>query len=291
MRLSRRLATAAAILLLAASTAGAQEIGMEALFERPDGTVAVESLTESQVAENGEPGDSSSASGLVLADSVVGRDSAGRPAFQDLQTGNERVASMDELGDVSNLLAALSDSEPAGDPAASPPESGNSTGSAAVDEALGFDGVELAMADTRNGTVTGGAAPAGPRVFHVKASAEGLIGARTASGKRIKTYTEAVALPHPKVLGRQTLVTFPTTGRSVSCPVLDVGPWNTSDAYWERADGKPQAQSGRDRSGRRTNRAGIDLFNGTWYKLLGLRTYNRSLIENTTGMVDWNFED
>lgn len=47
-------------------------------------------------------------------------------------------------------------------------------------------------------------------------------------------------------------------GRSVVCNVVDVGPWNTDDPYWETGK-RPQAESGADRRGRKTNLAGIDL--------------------------------
>ena len=38
-----------------------------------------------------------------------------------------------------------------------------------------------------------------------------------------------------------------------------------------------------------TNRAGIDLYNATWYKLLNLSSYDKRLIESTTGEVEWSF--
>jgi hypothetical protein len=46
--------------------------------------------------------------------------------------------------------------------------------------------------------------------------------------------------------------------RSVVCSIVDVGPWNTRDPYWEHG-ARPQAESGVDLIGRRTNKAGIDL--------------------------------
>jgi hypothetical protein len=48
------------------------------------------------------------------------------------------------------------------------------------------------------------------------------------------------------------------TGASVDCDIVDVGPWNTDDPYWETGE-RPQAETGTDRRGRRTNLAGIDL--------------------------------
>jgi Putative peptidoglycan binding domain len=89
-----------------------------------------------------------------------------------------------------------------------------------------------------------------------------------------------VALPYrfrdavrPKVK-----VTNPSTGVSAVAPVEDVGPWNTSDPYW--LDGaRPQAESGTDRTGRKTNRAGIDL-SPALAKRLGI---------SGKGVVDWSF--
>jgi hypothetical protein len=46
--------------------------------------------------------------------------------------------------------------------------------------------------------------------------------------------------------------------KSVVCNVVDVGPWNTNDPYWQTG-ARPEAESGVDNTGRRTNLAGIDL--------------------------------
>lgn len=129
----------------------------------------------------------------------------------------------------------------------------------------------------------------GPK-FTVLATAEGLIGGRTATGMIIQKWTEGCALPDRSALNRRTRVVYKKNGRSSGAPVHDVGPWNTRDPYWRKSGGRPQAESGRDLTGRRTNRAGIDLMNGTWYKLLGLRSYDKRLIESTTGTVTWWFE-
>lgn len=53
-------------------------------------------------------------------------------------------------------------------------------------------------------------------------------------------------------------VTNSATQRSVECTIVDVGPWNIHDPYWE-TNGRPQAEGGTDMSGRKTNLAGIDL--------------------------------
>lgn len=130
--------------------------------------------------------------------------------------------------------------------------------------------------------------PAG-RSFHVLATAEGLIGGRTATGTIIGKWMKGAALPSRKGLRRKVAVVYDRNQRRSTAEVLDVGPWNISDPYWETRGGRPQAETGRDRSGRRTNKAGIDLFNATWYDLLGLRSYDKRLIENTSGWVTWNF--
>lgn len=127
------------------------------------------------------------------------------------------------------------------------------------------------------------------RTFKVWATAEGLIGGITASGVRIGKWMEGAALPSRKGLNKRLKVRYLANGRSSTAKVLDVGPWNINDAYWEKPGGRPAAESGWDQFGRRTNKAGIDLFNATWYKLLALRTYDRRLIENTSGMVEWHF--
>ena len=60
--------------------------------------------------------------------------------------------------------------------------------------------------------------------------------------------------------------------------ILDVGPWNTNDPYWETGD-RPQAESGTDMSGRKTNGAGIDL-SPALAEALGI---------DGMGLVDWDF--
>lgn len=82
-----------------------------------------------------------------------------------------------------------------------------------------------------------------------------------------------VANPRPKVR-----VTNPASGRSIVCTIVDVGPWNTDDPYWENG-GRPQAESGTDRRGRDTNHAGIDLTPAA----------ARAIGINGKGKVDWEF--
>jgi hypothetical protein len=65
---------------------------------------------------------------------------------------------------------------------------------------------------------------------------------------------------------------------SVDCAIVDVGPWNTDDPYWEE-DERPQAESGIDMRGRVTNGAGIDLTPAA-AQAIGLPG---------KGKVDWEF--
>jgi peptidoglycan hydrolase-like protein with peptidoglycan-binding domain len=68
-----------------------------------------------------------------------------------------------------------------------------------------------------------------------------------------------VALPFRFGGARPTVRVFnPVNGASVVCDIVDVGPWNSNDPYWETG-GRPQAESGMAQDGRRTNLAGIDL--------------------------------
>lgn len=67
-------------------------------------------------------------------------------------------------------------------------------------------------------------------------------------------------------------------GKEVVAVPVDVGPWNTHDPYWQTG-ARPQAESGTDMTGRKTNRAGIDLTPAT-AKALGI---------DGLGKVDWEF--
>jgi hypothetical protein len=67
-------------------------------------------------------------------------------------------------------------------------------------------------------------------------------------------------------------------GRRVTCDIVDVGPWNTDDPYWETGS-RPQAETGKDKKGRTTNKAGIDLTPGA-ARAIGL---------SGKGTVNWGF--
>jgi hypothetical protein len=131
----------------------------------------------------------------------------------------------------------------------------------------------------------------------VYATREGLVGGRTANGHIIKPRDHFVALPSRRGLNsysgkREYMVDvcYPKTGRCVTEPVYDVGPWNVTDDFWNPSpprqswrdlrQGVPEAQAaygwgyngGRDGFGRAVgNPAGIDLADGTFWDSLGMR--------------------
>jgi hypothetical protein len=112
----------------------------------------------------------------------------------------------------------------------------------------------------------------------VKATREGLVGDRTASGYIIDTYVPFVSLP-ADAIGRFVRVTNPENGKSVIAIVLDKGPWNIADDNYVFGGKRPQAETGTDLSGRPTNGAGIDLGEKV-YRQLGMTGNNQ---------VSWEF--
>ena len=111
------------------------------------------------------------------------------------------------------------------------------------------------------------------RVF---ATREGQIGDITATQLRIRPDSRFVALPHPRALGK--LVEIRHGDRVVLAVVLDVGPWNIADAYWER-DARPAAELGRGAYRTPVNPAGIDLSDPVFAEL-GMRDND---------VVEWRF--
>lgn len=102
-------------------------------------------------------------------------------------------------------------------------------------------------------------------------------------GKVINGDTElAAALPFHFPGGRDGLRVF-YNGNTADVPVRDVGPWNVKDPYWQTG-ARPQAETGTDTTGRKTNRAGLDLSPAVW-KALGYKGDPR----NATAKVDWDF--
>ena len=113
----------------------------------------------------------------------------------------------------------------------------------------------------------------------VKATREGLVGDRTASGYVIDTVVPFVALPSTNALEHFIRISNPLNGKECIAIVLDVGPWNEHDDAYVFGGSRPQAESGTDTSGRPTNGAGIDLGEKVW-ALLGME-------DNTD--VSWEF--
>lgn len=98
-------------------------------------------------------------------------------------------------------------------------------------------------------------------------------------GKPLSSTGLYVALPYHFSGVRPKVTVFNRkTGKSVVCTIEDVGPWNTSNPYWLTGK-RPQAESGRDNHGRRTNKAGIDISMAA-AKAIGI---------NGMGLVDWQF--
>lgn len=119
----------------------------------------------------------------------------------------------------------------------------------------------------------------------VKATREGLIGGKTASGYRVDANVPFVALPSTAALRLWVRVFNPANNKSCRALVLDVGPWNEKDhAYvfqpattqsyrFSSGDAtglsniRPLAEVGIDAFGRVTNKAGIDLGEAVWTAL------------------------
>jgi len=95
------------------------------------------------------------------------------------------------------------------------------------------------------------------------------------TGKRIDDTVLGVALPASLP---NTKVRVYNGSKSAVADVVDIGPWNTNDPYWQTGR-RPQAESGVDMRGRRTNRAGIDLTPAT----------ARAIGIDGKGVVDWEF--
>lgn len=111
---------------------------------------------------------------------------------------------------------------------------------------------------------------------YVLATREGEIGKRTSTRLVITPDSMFVALPHPKALHREVEVRY--RGRVIVVPVLDVGPWNIDDAYWEN-DARPASERGRGAYRTPVNRAGIDLSDAV-FAALGL---------HDNDFVEWRF--
>jgi len=104
-------------------------------------------------------------------------------------------------------------------------------------------------------------------------------GEPSAYGGQVDDNKPGVALPF-RFSGDRPRVRVIKGDRSVDCDIVDVGPWNTDDPYWQ-SGARPQAESGTDTRGRRTNRAGIDL---TFAAAAAIQLDGK-------GIVDWHFID
>jgi len=114
----------------------------------------------------------------------------------------------------------------------------------------------------------------------VRATREGLIGGKTASGYLVDTIVPFVALPAFAALRLWVRVSNPRNGKSIRALVLDVGPWNEHDHAYVFGGARPAAESGVDTRGRKTNRAGIDLGEAVWTAL--------GMTDNDA--VEWEFD-
>jgi uncharacterized protein (TIGR02594 family) len=104
-------------------------------------------------------------------------------------------------------------------------------------------------------------------------------GQQSAYGGAIDDNSPGVALPFRFTGTRPKVIVTSATG-SLECSIVDVGPWNINDPYWNNGT-RPQAESGIDMTGRKTNKAGIDLTVAA-AKTLGI---------DGKGLVSWNFTD
>jgi hypothetical protein len=77
-----------------------------------------------------------------------------------------------------------------------------------------------------------------PATVRLWATREGLVGKTTAGGHVITPDDHFVALPSKKALNRSVIVSY--HGKSVTAPVLDVGPWNRDEAWWETGSARGQ---------------------------------------------------
>lgn len=104
-------------------------------------------------------------------------------------------------------------------------------------------------------------------------------GLKSAYGGPIIDASPGVALPFRFTGTRPRVrVTGKTSGVSVDCDIVDIGPWNINDPYWQTGT-RPESETGTDMTGRKTNGAGIDLT---------LAAATATQIDGK-GLVDWEF--
>lgn len=72
--------------------------------------------------------------------------------------------------------------------------------------------------------------------FRLYATREGLVGGTTSSGHVITPNDHFVALPAAKALNKKVKISY--KGKSAVAPVLDIGPWNNDDDFWNPSDSR-----------------------------------------------------
>jgi hypothetical protein len=115
--------------------------------------------------------------------------------------------------------------------------------------------------------------------MRVRATREGLLGQKTATGDTLDRKRPTVALPSVQALDRIVMVSNPLNGKRCPALVDDVGPFNTDDDAYVFGGARPLAESGISVSGKGTNGAGIDLGEVVWAAL--------GMEDNTE--VEWDF--
>ena len=125
--------------------------------------------------------------------------------------------------------------------------------------------------------------PPSPRFTDITATSFGGPGDSNSSayGGMVNPNVPGVALPY-HFTGTRPAVRVFCNGKSVDALIVDVGPWNINDPYWQIGT-RPQAESGTDTTGRTTNLAGIDLTPAAW-TALGVSSPNSAKTK-----VDWDF--
>jgi hypothetical protein len=101
----------------------------------------------------------------------------------------------------------------------------------------------------------------------------------SAYGGMVDDNAPGVALPY-RFSGTRPRVRVTKGNLSVDCDIVDVGPWNTNDPYWLNGS-RPQAETGTDMTGRKTNKAGIDL----------TLAASKAIQLDGKGLVTWSFID
>ncbi len=100
--------------------------------------------------------------------------------------------------------------------------------------------LSMAVAPATHAQEQHAAAAASAPVVRLFATREGLVGRTTAGGHLIVPNDHFVALPSRKALNKTVIVAY--KGKSVTAPVLDIGPWNRDEAWWETGAARGQFQ-------------------------------------------------